>query len=163
MYEKIILEKAAFEVANQNSNPPFIFELPVNQGRKILEDAQNSYVCMCPADIKVNSIDTNCKGYINIYTVIPTYKSKICNAIFYIHGAGWVFGSFHTHEKLVRELAYRTNSVVIFPEYTRSPEAKFPVAIIQCYSILKQISHILKCNAILKMSDNVAPVSFNML
>lgn len=24
----------------------------------------------------------------------------------FIHGAGWVFGSFHTHEKLVRELAY---------------------------------------------------------
>ena len=42
----------------------------------------------------------------------------------------------HTHEKLVRELAFRTNSLVIFPEYSRSPEARYPVAIEQCYSIL---------------------------
>ena len=42
---------------------------------------------------------------------------------FYIHGAGWVFGSFHTHEKLVRELAARTGCVVVFPEYSRAPEA----------------------------------------
>ena len=37
----------------------------------------------------------------------------------------WVFGSFHTHEKLVRELSARTNSLIVFPEYTRSPEVDF--------------------------------------
>lgn len=155
MNEKIILEKAAYEIARQSSNPPFIFQVPVNQGRKILEDTQNSYICMCPVDIKVNSIDTKCYGCINVYTVIPTYSSKVCNVIFYIHGAGWVFGSFNTHEKLIRELAYRTNSVVIFPEYTRSPEAKFPVAINQCYSVLNQIQNILKCNNIAACTDNL--------
>ena len=57
--------------------------------------------------------------------------------IYYIHGAGWVFGNFHTHYKLVCELAYRTNSMVIFPEYSLAPEAKYPTAIEQCYSILR--------------------------
>lgn len=155
MNEKIILEKAAYEVAKQNSNPPFIFQLPVNQGRKILEEAQNSHVCKCPANIKVNCINTNCYGCINIYTVIPLHCSKVRNVILYIHGAGWVFGSFHTHEKLVRELAYRTNSIVIFPEYTRSPEARFPVAINQCYFILNQIPNILRCNNISPCVENL--------
>ena len=155
MNQKIILEKAACEVAKQSSTPPLIFELPVNQGRKILEDAQNSYIYMYPADIKVNSINTNCHGCIDVYTVIPSSPSKRQNIIFYIHGAGWVFGSFHTHEKLVRELAYRTNSIIIFPEYTRSPEAKFPVAIEQCYSILNQIPNILKTNNIISYMDNL--------
>ena len=50
-----------------------------------------------------------------------------------------MFGSFHTHEKLVRELAARTNSLVVFPEYSRSPEAKYPVAIEQCYFLLSRI------------------------
>lgn len=148
MNEKVILEKVARDVAKQNSSSPLIFELPVNEGRKILEEAQNSYVFMYPCNIKVNAVDTNCHGYINVYTVIPSYYASIRNIIFYIHGAGWVFGSFHTHEKLVRELAYRTNSVVIFPEYTRSPEARFPIAIEQCYSILNQIPNILKYNNI---------------
>lgn len=145
MSSKIVLEKAAYEVAKQSSVRPLIFELPVEEGRKVLENAQkNTPVYMYPANIQVDFIDTLKHGCINVYTVIPSYYEKVRNVIFYIHGAGWVFGSFHTHEKLVRELAYRTNSVVIFPEYTRSPEARFPVAIEQCYYILNQIPSILK-------------------
>ncbi len=67
---------------------------------------------------------------------------RVRNIIFYIHGAGWVFGSFHTHEKLVRELSARTNSLVVFPEYSRSPEAKYPTAIEQCYFILSHIREV---------------------
>ena len=54
-------------------------------------------------------------------------------------GAAWVFGSFHTHEKLVRELAARTNSLVVFPENTRAPEAKYLTAIEQCYFVLSHL------------------------
>ncbi|MDM7553052.1 alpha/beta hydrolase, partial [Levilactobacillus brevis] len=64
--------------------------------------------------------------------------------IFYIHGAGWVFGSAKTHDKLVRELAVRTHSVVVFPEYTLSPEAKYPTAIEQNYAVLQQLPEIAK-------------------
>ena len=148
MHEEVVLETAAYNVAKQSSIPPLIFTLPVNQGRKILEDAQNSYAYMYPTSIKLNIINTKYHGNVKVYIIIPSYDSEIRNIIFYIHGAGWVFGSFHTHEKLVRELAYRTNSIVIFPEYTRSPEAQFPVAIEQCYSILNQIPDILKYNQI---------------
>ena len=71
-------------------------------------------------------------------------SAEVRNVIFYIHGAGWVFGSFHTHEKLVRELSARTNSMVVFSEYTRSPEAKYPTAIEQCYFILSHIWDIIE-------------------
>ncbi len=144
MTQTVILEKAACEIAKQVSLPPLIFQLPVEKGRQTLEKLQNSPVYMYPANTQVSLINTVCHGSIPVYIVTPSYSQSIRNVIFYIHGAGWVFGSFHTHEKLVRELAYRTNSVVIFPEYTRSPEARFPVAIEQCYSILKQVPTILK-------------------
>ena len=42
--------------------------------------------------------------------------------ILYIHGAGWVFGGAHTHDRLVRELAVGTGAAVVFPEYSLSPE-----------------------------------------
>ena len=136
------LEAAAEAVCNQSSIPPLIFQLPPKQGREILEKAQDSPVYLYPADISTNEVNTGKWGTIPVYFVIPQGPAPR-HVIFYIHGGGWVFGSFHTHEKLVRELAARTDSLVVFPEYSRSPEVKYPVAIEQCYFILSQIWEII--------------------
>ena len=132
------LEAAAEAVCNQSSIPPLIFQLPPEQGRKVLEKAQDSSVYLYPADISTIEVDTGSWGKILVYFVMPQRLAPK-HLIFYIHGAGWVFGSFHTHKKLVRELAARTNSLVVFPEYSRSPEAKYPKAINQCYFILSHL------------------------
>lgn len=134
----IPLESAAEMVCNQSSIPPLIFQLPPEQGRLILEQAQDSPVYKYPANICNTKIETTF-GRIPIYFVTPQNSKCIQNVILYIHGGGWVFGSFHTHEKLIRELSARTESLIIFPEYTRSPEAQYPIAIEQCYFILSHI------------------------
>lgn len=144
MNKKIVLEKAAKIVAEQSSIPPLIFELPFEKGREALEKAQKMTIYKYPVNIEARYYNTS-HGYVKTFIVTPKCCKNIENIIFYIHGAGWVFGSFHTHEKLVRELCYRTNSIVIFPEYTRSPEAKFPIAIEQCYEILSIVRNIVKC------------------
>ena len=136
------LEDAAEAVCNQNSVPPLIFQMPPEQGRRVLEEAQDAPVYKYPADIFSDCIDTGKWGSIPVYFIVPRGE-KIRNIIFYIHGGGWVFGSFHTHEKLVRELSARTDSLVVFPEYSRSPEAKYPTAIEQCYFILSHIKEII--------------------
>jgi acetyl esterase/lipase len=59
--------------------------------------------------------------------------------VLYIHGAGWVFGDAKTHDRLVRELAVGIGAAVVFPEYSRSPEAKYPVAIEQNYAVARWI------------------------
>ncbi len=136
------LEVAAETVCNQSSVPPLIFQLPPEQGRKILERAQDTPVYKYPANISSEFISTGRWGSIPVYFIAPK-DAEVRNVIFYIHGAGWVFGSFHTHEKLVRELSARTNSLVVFPEYSRSPEAKYPTAIEQCYYILSHLWQII--------------------
>lgn len=155
------LEPAAEAVCNQSSVPPLIFQLPPEQGRKVLEEAQDTPVYKYPADISSDCINTEKRGDIPVYFIAPK-SEKIRNIIFYIHGAGWVFGSFHTHEKLVRELSARTNSLVVFPEYSRSPEAKYPTAIEQCYFILSHLKEIIqnrfstvKCTALTVAGDSV--------
>lgn len=135
------LEPAAEAVCNQSSVPPLIFQMPPEQGRMALEEIQDTPVYKYPADISSVCVNTGRWGSIPVYLIAPRGE-KIRNMIFYIHGAGWVFGSFHTHEKLVRELSARTNSLVVFPEYSRSPEAKYPTAIEQCYDILSHIRDI---------------------
>ncbi len=137
------LEPAAEDVCNQSSVPPLIFQLPPEQGRKALEEIQDTPVYKYPAHISSDCINTGKWGSVPVYFIAPK-DQKIRNTIFYIHGAGWVFGSFHTHEKLVRELSARTNSLVVFPEYSRSPEAKYPTAIEQCYFILSHLKEIIQ-------------------
>lgn len=136
MIKRISLEPEAIAVADASAVPPMIFQLPPARGRQILEEAQNTPVHMYPVNIQKAVIDTGKWGRVQVYVVSSLGVSIPSNVILYIHGGGWVLGSFHTHEKLVRELAARTGSVVVFPEYSRSPEAHFPVAIEQCYEVL---------------------------
>jgi acetyl esterase len=60
--------------------------------------------------------------------------------ILYIHGAGWVFGNNHTHDRLIRELAVGTGAAVVFPNYSLSPEARYPVAIEESYRVLTWVA-----------------------
>src|SRR5690606_15235738 len=60
--------------------------------------------------------------------------------IVYIHGGGWVLGDKETHDRLVRELAVGANAVVVFVDYERSPESRFPVAIEQAFAVLQYVA-----------------------
>ena len=136
MKRLVPLEREAELVCDKNAIPPLIFQLPLEEGREVLERAQDIPVYMYPAEIKTLPVETSKWGSVKVYFVMPSDTVNPRHVIYYIHGAGWVFGSFHTHEKLVRELAARTHSIVVFPEYARSPEAKYPTAIEQCYEIM---------------------------
>ena len=144
MKDKVILEKKAQEFIDKTSKPPFLYELPVEMARKKLEELQNQPVYKFPANVLKINFKTKKYECINVYLLIPINNISINKVIFYTHGAGWVYGSFHTHEKLVRELCARTNSILIFPEYTRSPEARYPVAIEECYEVLCAIPILLR-------------------
>lgn len=139
MKKRISLEPEAIEVCNESALPPLIFQLPPSRGRQILEEAQSTPIRMYPSNIEKTVVDTGKWGSLNVYIVSPIEIKAPISVIFYIHGAGWVFGSFHTHEKLVRELAARTGCILVFPEYSLSPEARYPVAIEQCYHVLCRI------------------------
>lgn len=45
---------------------------------------------------------------------------------FYVHGGGFCMGSTKTYDALCRELALKSNSVVLSIDYRLSPEHRFP-------------------------------------
>lgn len=51
-----------------------------------------------------------------------------------------MIGNSGTHDRPVRELAVGVNAAVVFVEYDRSPEAKYPVAIEQAYATARWIA-----------------------
>lgn len=133
--KRVVLEKAAQDFADANSRPPYIFQLPPEQGRQILEDLQSDRGVPKP-DVTDEWIQVRGgpTGVVPVRIVKPAGATGVLPVICYIHGAGWVFGSAHTHDRLVRELATRAHAAVVFPEYDRSPEAKYPTAIEQNYA-----------------------------
>lgn len=142
MNKRIPLEEAALRVCEENACPPLIFQVPPLEGRKRLNRVQDAPVFQYPASVSVVDVNTGKWGVVRVYVVRPADCPPNPAPILYLHGGGWVFGNFHTHEKLVRELAARTSCVVLFPEYALSPEAKYPVAAEQCYQVLTMLQRI---------------------
>ena len=87
----------------------------------------------------MKSIEDNLISYngIDVKTRIYTPKISSNNLIYFIHGGGWVVGSNNTHDRIMRALADLTNSVVIGIDYSLSPEAKFPTAIIESATVIE--------------------------
>ncbi len=79
-------------------------------------------------------------GDVRVRIVKPVGGTDLLPAILYIHGGGWVLGNAGTHDRLVRDLAVGVDAAVVFVEYDRSPEARYPVAIEQAYATARWIS-----------------------
>lgn len=58
----------------------------------------------------------------------------------WFHGGGWVFQSIDTHDRLVRELAAASGCAVVSVDYALAPEARFPVAVLECSEVVRRIA-----------------------
>jgi acetyl esterase/lipase len=134
---KITLEPAAQEFVEATANPPFLFQLPVEEARAEVDAVQAGPVDKPAVDERWVSVEGGPTGEVQARIVTPVGATGPLPVIVYVHGAGWVFGNAHTHDRLVRELAVGAQAAVVFPEYDRSPEARFPVAIEQSYAVLR--------------------------
>ncbi|MEU4092867.1 alpha/beta hydrolase [Streptomyces sp. NPDC026673] len=135
-----VLEPAAKELADATSSHPRIYEVPPANGREILDDLQAGTDVPKPAvDEEWVTVDAGKYGTVRARIIRPEGATGTLPAVFYIHGAGWVFGDENTHDRLVREIAVGTNAAVVFPVYDLAPEAKYPTQIEQNYAVGKWI------------------------
>ena len=142
-YETYPFRRGSFQSMRAKLSATPYFSITSRKRQKTTGRPAKFSVNMYPANIQCEQIQINGGEEITTYFVTPKENTSVKSIIFYIHGAGWVFGSFHTHEKLVRELSARTNSLIVFPEYTRSPEVRFPTAIHQCYYLLCRLPQLI--------------------
>ncbi|MEU1201653.1 alpha/beta hydrolase [Streptomyces sp. NPDC005813] len=135
-----VLEPAARELAEATASPPFPFDLGLVQGRRALEKAQSPPPAQPEIDERWVAVSGGPKGSVAVRILRPRGVAGTLPATLYIHGSGWVFGSAHTHDRLVRELAVGARSALVFPEYTLSPEARYPVALEECYAVARWLA-----------------------
>ncbi|MEV7094994.1 alpha/beta hydrolase [Amycolatopsis sp. NPDC051045] len=141
MPENPVLETAAQEFADATSKPPFLYDLGPAEGRKTVDAVQaGDGVARPDADVTDLTIPGGPGGEVSVRIVRPKGAAAPLPAVLYTHGAGWVFGNAHTHDRLIRELAVRADAAVVFPNYSLSPEARYPTAIEEIYATLEWIA-----------------------
>ncbi|MFF0463819.1 alpha/beta hydrolase [Streptomyces mexicanus] len=136
--DDIVLEPAAQAFANATAKPPLLHELGVKGARKLLDDVQSEPIEKLDVDEKWITVPAEV-GDVRVRIVKPVGAEGALPVILYVHGGGWILGNAHTHDRLVRELAVGAKAALVFVEYDRSPEAKYPVAIEQAYATARWI------------------------
>ncbi|SDY97922.1 acetyl esterase [Micromonospora pattaloongensis] len=161
----VVLEPAAQRVVEATANPPYLFQLPVEQGRAKFDELQSGGAARPDADVQDIIVGTP-TGPVPVRIVRPcvepdgarggTLRQRVramaqdvsarparmhgtSPVTLYLHGAGWVFGGTTTHDRLIRELAVRSGTAVVFPVYSRAPEARYPAALHECYAVAEWI------------------------
>ncbi|NUW33477.1 alpha/beta hydrolase [Nonomuraea sp. SMC257] len=134
-----ILEPAAQEIADATSKPPFLYELGPEGARKVLDDIQAAPIDKPDVDEKWITVPAEV-GDVRVRIVKPPGAAGPLPTVLYVHGGGWILGNAGTHDRLVRELAVGAGAAVVFVEYDRSPEARYPVAIEQAYATARWIT-----------------------
>ncbi|MEC0206434.1 alpha/beta hydrolase [Paenibacillus lautus] len=140
MTNKVVLETAAKQFAEATANPPYLFDHGPVKGREVVDQVQSGSVNKLPVEIEELTINGGPKGSVSLTIVRPQNAPSVLPVILYTHGAGWVFGNAHTHDRLIRELAVGSQSAVVFTNYSLSPENRYPVAIEEVYAALDWVA-----------------------
>jgi acetyl esterase len=118
-----------------------LYTLTPAQARDVLVKTQRTVnVNKLPAEIEDRIIEGGPTGQVPVRIIRPQGVKGALPGVLYIHGGGWVMGDKEVFDRLTREIANGAQATVIFVDYTRSPEAKYPIAIEQAYTVAKWVA-----------------------
>jgi acetyl esterase len=131
------LEPAARAFADATAQPPYLYQIGPEKARQVLDDVQAAPIDKPDVEEKWITV-----GDVRVRILKPVggAASGPLPVILYVHGGGWILGNSGTHDRLVRELTAGTGAALVFVEYSRSPEARYPVAIEQAYATAQWVT-----------------------
>lgn len=131
--------RAFLTTLNNSGGKPMETMAPVD-ARKVLEGAQASVqVDLSGIDVSEKTI-TQDGETVKLTIVRPAGITGALPAFMFFHGGGWVIGDYPTHQRFIRDLVMNSGAVAVYVDYSRSPEAQYPIAINQCYAATKWIA-----------------------
>lgn len=137
---RIFIEVREFlKALNAGSGKP-IEQVSPAEARQVLINAQNSVPVDYSGIEEFERMIEQDGNRVRIHITKPTNAEPGLPVFIFIHGGGWVLGDYPTHRRLVRDLVVQSGAVAVFPDYTPSPEAQYPVAVNQIYAALKWVS-----------------------
>lgn len=137
---ELVLDATTQDFLDGLVGAPPIYTLTPAQARQVLLDVQSDPGALPPVEFEDRILPVGPTGQTRIRVIRPPGAEGVGPALVYFHGAGWVMGDAFTHDRLVRELAIGADATVIFVDYERSPEHRYPVAIEQDYAVTQYVT-----------------------
>jgi acetyl esterase/lipase len=137
---QVFTEVRSFLKALNSGDGKPLEQLSVTDARNVLVGAQKS------VEVNYSGIEESEKVIsqnglkVKIHITKPKGAKANAPVFIFIHGGGWVLGDYPTHRRLVRDLVVESGAVAVFPDYTPSPEAQYPVAINEIYAATQWVA-----------------------
>jgi acetyl esterase len=132
------LEPSARELTDALAKAPPLGGGSLEDARTAVEAAQSTPIPMPDVDESWTSVASKF-GEVRVRLVRPKGVRGALPVVLYLHGGGWILGSSITHDLLTRKLAVGARASVVFVEYSRAPEAKYPAQNEQAYAVAQWI------------------------
>lgn len=128
------IQKMLDELASEGGKP--VYMLTPRQAREsLLRIQRGSCSTLCFLSSTTKDLKVEFAGQsLRLRIIRPVGAARPRHVVMYFHGGGWVLGDHTTHERLVRELAVQADAVVVFVDYDRAPERRYPTQLEQCYA-----------------------------
>ena len=139
---EIILENATQRFVDELNaeNAPPLSQVTLEEARAAHARGQDVPVVKLPADIEDRTVAVGPNKSLLIRIVRPNGRTGTLPAVMYFHGGGFVLGDRNDWDRLLRDLAHAANVAIVFVEYSRSPEARYPVAIEEAYAATRWVA-----------------------
>lgn len=133
---EVVLDPAITKLLAAMSTPPTLQQLGPHDGRAALREAQRGSTAVRDTDAEFLTCPVGPCGLTGFWRIRPGGLSGRLPGVVYLHGGRWMFGDADTHAHIIDEVAQHCRACLIVPEYTRTPEARYPVALEECYAVV---------------------------
>ena len=137
--DEVVLEPATQLFVETRATLPTLHVLPPADARRAFLAEQARPVGRPAARLEDSVFPVGPTGTVRARIVRPPDAAERLPVIMYFHGGGWVLGDAQTHDRLIRELAVGARAAIVFVDYARAPEARFPVALEQAYAAARHV------------------------
>ncbi|WP_250031377.1 alpha/beta hydrolase [Paractinoplanes maris] len=131
----VVLDPIVERLVEASSGPPFLHELGPRDGRQALLESQGpaGEDPAVRAEFRVAPVGPS--GLVGFWLFTPAPAENPPAVAIYAHGGRWMMGDAHTHRRLIADLVVASGLALVVPEYTRTPEARFPIAVEEIYAL----------------------------
>lgn len=113
-----------------------VSQVPLDELRDGYLQSQAQHGSMLAVDV----LDRKLVAGPAIRVIRPSFLDGRLPVVVYFHGGGWVIGSPDTHDRIARELAYGVGAAIVVVDYSRSPEARYPIAMEEGHAVIHWIA-----------------------
>ncbi|MEU8821331.1 alpha/beta hydrolase [Actinoplanes sp. NPDC048796] len=134
-----VLDPVVRLLVEASAGPPFLHQIGPQDGRQALLESQGPPRPdpRVSAEFQVAPIGPS--GLVGFWVFRPR-GGESTGSVVYAHGGRWMLGDARTHWALISDLTRLSGKTFVVPEYTRTPEARYPVAIEEIYALLLWVS-----------------------